>query len=285
MKMLKLSSTFNRKLNRLKNPPEHLSYLGSDLSLYNDKKILAVVGTRKPTPYGIRTTKEIVSKLAREGIVIVSGLALGVDCLAHQACLDGNGQTIAVLPSGLDNIYPATNRIIAQDIINSGGTLLSEYTKDHKPKKVEFLERNRIIAALSDAVLITEAAGNSGSLNTANHALQMGIPILAVPGNIDNPMSQGSNFLLKGNASVVTDADDVLKMLGIDSKNSQQSLNLVGQNEQETLVLQKLSKGFTSSEQLQSETKLSNTELQSTLTMLEIESRIYQDQLGNWHIS
>jgi DNA processing protein len=284
MKKLTLNKTLETKLNRLKIKTAQLFYSGEDPNNFADIPIVAIVGTRKPTPYGKIMTEKIADELARQGVIIVSGLALGVDSLAHSSILKAGGKTIAVLPSGLNNIYPATNRSIADKIIKGQGSLISEYPKDHKPRKVEFLERNRIIAALSDLVVIPEAAGNSGSLNTANHAIQMGIPVAVVPGNVTSPMSSGTNHLLTIGAKAVRGSDDILKLLGLDSKNKQTKLDLLGETPEETLVLQKIALGHTDSVELQVETLLSTTEFQSVVTMLEVQGKIALDPQGKWYL-
>jgi DNA processing protein len=284
MKKLTLTPDLQIKLNRLNSRVGDLTYLGADLDTYADKKFVAIVGTRKPTPYGKIMTEKLAEDLARAGVVIISGLALGVDGLAHESCVRAGGRTIAVSPGGLEKIYPATNKPIADKIIANNGSIISEYTGEHQPLKIEFLERNRIIATLSDIVLIPEAAANSGSLNTAMHATAMNIPICAVPGNATSPMSVGTNHLLKNGAFAVTETGDVLKLLGVNSNSNQLELNLSGDSPAETLILQKISKGFTDTQSLIAETLLSTTEFQSTTTMLEVQGRIAQDTLGTWRL-
>lgn len=285
MKKLTLTKKFKSKLDRLQDKVGDLTYLGADLSTYEDLPMVAIVGTRKPTPYGKLMTEKLAEDLARAGVVIISGLALGIDSLAHSACVNTNGRTIAVSPGGLDKIYPATNKLVADKIISGNGTIISEYPADHQPRKVEFLERNRIIAALSDLVIIPEAAAYSGSLNTAGHAKNLGIPICVVPGNVTSPMSSGTNHLLKTGAFAITEASDVLKLLGIDSKVKQLSLDLIGDTPQETLILQKIALGFTDSQSLQESTLLNTTEFQSVITMLEVQGRVAQDSLGQWRLT
>jgi DNA processing protein len=272
------------KLDRLKVKAGELYYLGEDPNSFSDMPVVAIVGTRKPTPYGKMMTEKISEELARAEVVVVSGLALGIDSLAHSAVLKTGGKTIAVLPSGLNNIYPATNRPIAEKIIKAQGSVISEYPKNHKPRKVEFLERNRIIAALSDLIVIPEAAANSGSLNTANHAIQMGIAVAVVPGNVTSPMSSGTNHLLTLGAKAVRGGDDILKLLGLDNRNEQTKLDLIGETPEETLVLQKIALGHTDSVELQVETLLSTTEFQSVVTMLEVQGKIAQDPQGKWYL-
>ncbi len=135
---------------------------------------VAIVGTRKPTPYGREVTYQLSYELAKRGIVVVSGLALGTDGIAHQAALDAGGTTIAVLPTPLESIHPRTHWRLAERIVKSGGALLSEYSEHDGVYKGNFIARNRIVTALSDAVLITEAAARSGTLSTANFALEQG---------------------------------------------------------------------------------------------------------------
>jgi DNA processing protein len=281
MKKVTLTSEFTSKLEKLKDRVGNLTFLGADLDTYKDCKFVAIVGTRKPTPYGKVMTEKLAEGLARAGIVIISGLALGVDGLAHDATLRAGGRTIAVVPR---SSYPKTNGNIAKQMVSKDSTILSEETKENVPIKVAFLQRNRIIAALSDIVLIPEAASNSGSLNTAMHAKSMNIPIAVVPGNATSPMSAGTNYLLKNGAYAVTEASDVLKLLGIDTNSTQLELNLTGESPGETLVLRKINAGYSDTQSLISETKLSTVEFQSVTTMLEVQGRIAQDSLGNWRL-
>lgn len=281
-----LSDKLQQKLNRLTNNVGELHYSGADPNEYCKNPFVAVVGTRKPTPYGKRTTETLVKELVRAGVVIVSGLAIGIDGIAHKVAVEEQGITIAVLPSGLKSIYPASHQPLANDILRTYGTLVSEYNENHKPRKREFLERNRIIAALADAVIIPEAAANSGSLNTANHAHRIDIPLFAVPGQITSPMSAGTNFLLKGRAKAITEASDLFDLLGLSTKTPyNKSYDYMGDNEAETLVLQKISGGITNNHELQIATKLPIEEFQTTATMLEIAGRIVQDETGSWRLS
>lgn len=149
---------------------------------------VAIVGTRKPTAYGKEVTHRLAYDLAQRGIIIVSGLALGVDGLAHQAALEAGGTTLAVLPCGLPKIYPARHRDLATSIVAKGGALITEHDSDQEfSYQSNFLERNRIVAGLADAVLITEAAARSGTLNTAAHALAQGRESLCGAGQHHQP--------------------------------------------------------------------------------------------------
>lgn len=204
-----------RVLSQLAQPVRELFYAGYLLELL-ERPCVAIVGSRKVTDYGVAITTQLTKELVDAGIVIISGLALGVDSIAHQAALDAGGQTIAILPAGLDQIYPSRHQRLAEDIVRSGGALVSEYPVGQgRPQKYQFIARNRIIAALSQGVLITEAAARSGSLHTANFALEQGIEVFAVPGNILSETSGGTNDLIKTGATPVTNVQDILEGIGL----------------------------------------------------------------------
>jgi DNA processing protein len=172
---------------------------------------IGVVGTRKITQYGKDVTELIVRKLVQNNVCIVSGLALGVDGLAHRVTLQNNGAAIAVLACGVDCCTPAENYSLYKDILKQDGLIISEYPLGQPPNQGTFLARNRIIAALSDGVLITQAAQDSGSLVTADWGLRLEKKVFAVPGSINSQMSKGSLKLLKQGAHLVTEANDVLQ--------------------------------------------------------------------------
>lgn len=191
-------------------PPRRLYRLGE----IPYGKFVAVVGTRRPTSYGREVTYRLVCELVRTGFDIISGLAYGVDTIAHQATLDSGGRTIAVLGCGLDVLYPSQNRLLAQAIIERGGALLSEYPPGTPPLKHHFPARNRIIAGLSEGIVIPEADVRSGSLITARLALEAGRTVMAVPGSILSQRSDGTNNLIKAGALAVTDVSDICVGLG-----------------------------------------------------------------------
>ncbi len=282
MKILTLEPPLLKKLDRLAEKVKKLTYFGIDPNVLIPNPTVAIVGSRKLTPYGKQVTNMLASELSRAGVVIVSGLAFGVDITAHKAVLEVGGKTIAVLPSGLENVYPASHSKISEQITKQG-SLISEYPKQHMPRKVEFLERNRIIAALSDLVIITEAAEHSGSLNTAKHAQNIGVPICAVPGPINSPLSAGTNWLIQQGAHLITSTDDVLKLLNIDKNQSTQT-SLLGSNDQETAILQAIMSGLNDPVLIQQATNINTTDLQINLTMLEIAGRIEQNGLGAWQL-
>lgn len=279
MKKLVLSAHLQTKLDRLKKKAGELQYLGSDLSTLENQRIVAIVGTRKPTPYGKTVTEQLAEGLARAGVSVISGNAMGVDVIAQKAALGAGGRVVAVVPSGLDNIYPATNRPHAKAVIENGGTVISEFEAGHVPTRYDFLHRNRIIAALSDLVLIPEAAEKSGSLNTAKHALEMKIPIGAVPGPVTSNLSSGTNKLLKDGAHVIRNADDVLELLGMD-KAQQTSLNLQGASPAESAILKAISEGIVEPYEIQIRAGISTTDFQIAVTVLEVQGRLTSTSVG-----
>lgn len=243
---------------------------------------VAIVGTRKPTAYGKEVTHQLAYDLAKHGVVIISGIALGVDGIAHTAALEANGITIAVLPCGLPKIYPATHRDLAATIIEKGGALITEYDEDHEfSYQSNFLERNRIVAGLADAIIITEAAARSGTLNTASHALNQGKEVFVVPGNITSPMSAGCNALLKQGARAVLRAEDILELIAPGMLKEQASLAL-GTSPVEIAILEQLSKGLRDGEEIQRQTGYPAVELNTALTMLEISGAIRSLGANQW---
>ena len=202
------------KLKQLHQPVKDLYYVGGNLLELLSKPKVAIIGSRKPTAYGISITKRLTRELSQAGIVIVSGLALGIDSIAHQAALDAGGSTIAILPSPVTNIYPKRHQALAQRIIKQGSMLCSEYRDGSGwPQKHQFIARNRIIAALADIVVITEATEKSGSLHTANFALDLATEVMAVPGNISSLQSAGTNSLIQKGATPVLAGEDILNCL------------------------------------------------------------------------
>ncbi|MHB0996235.1 MAG: DNA-processing protein DprA [Elusimicrobiales bacterium] len=169
----------------------------------------AVVGTRKATPYGLRTAARLGAELAASGVVVCSGLARGVDTAAHKAALDAGGVTWAALGTGLNAVYPAENRRLADRIAGEGGALLSEFPLDKGPFPANFPRRNRIVSGLSLATVVVEGGFESGALITARFALEQGREVLAVPGPVDSPQSRGPNHLIKSGAYPAETGDDV----------------------------------------------------------------------------
>lgn len=186
--------------------PEVLYYAG-DLSLL-EAPCLAIVGTRRCTQRGEATAFRFAEALAREGLVIVSGLAFGIDAAAHRGALNAPGKTIAVLAQPLDELRPASHRHLAQEILEKGGLLLSEYAQKEKTFKTDYLRRNRLIAGLCRATLVVEAGHPSGALNTAKHAVEEGRDVYCIPGRLEDEVSLGCLDLIKEGAHLVTCPED-----------------------------------------------------------------------------
>lgn len=208
------SEYYPKNLVGLDNAPLILYYRGN-IKVISENSV-AIVGTRKMTSYGKEVTYKFSYELSSLGISIISGLALGVDAVAHQACIDAGGIGIAVLASGLDYITPLTNYNLAVRLVKSGGVILSEYPLGHKPSKADFPNRNRIISGLSKAVLVVEGAKKSGTLLTASHAANQGKTVFAVPGQITSPMSEAPHFLISSGAKIAFSPSDVIDELGLD---------------------------------------------------------------------
>jgi len=216
------SDQYPENLKHIYNPPVILYYKGS---LSNqDNYSLAVVGSRKASYSGMKAAEQITKGLVEYGFSIISGLARGIDTVAHKAALDNGGRTVAVLGSGLNIIYPRENKKIASRIEETG-LILSEYPLDTPPNAENFPRRNRIISGLSMGVLVVEAAEKSGALITADFALEQGRDVFALPGNINNPLSKGTNNLLKQGAKLVTEVNDILEEYGQVVNNNHVSRN------------------------------------------------------------
>ena len=224
-------SAYSSQLTQIARPPFLLFGKGNQ-ALINQSQI-AIVGSRNPTYYGKQTAIQLAEELASRGLTITSGLALGIDACAHQGALNVSGHTLAVLGSGVDQIYPKRNQQLAENILQHNGLLLSEFAPSVLPKAENFPRRNRIVSGLSLGVLIVEAAMKSGSLITARLALEQNREVFAVPGNINSPLSKGCHYLIKQGAKVVEDCADVLDelqninscVLDTDVKNLQKSQN------------------------------------------------------------
>ncbi len=195
-------------------------YATGDTRCLNGGRYVGMVGTRRPTQYGTQACHDLSLELARQGVVIVSGLADGLDSTGHRAAVEAGAVTVAFLGTPIDVTYPAANAALRRDIERLGGCVVSEYPPGFAKKQTAtFLARNRLIAALGEALCVAEARRKSGTLNTVSHARRYGRPVLAVPGSIYSQNSAGTNALLKsGQAAVLTAADDVLAALGMDAE-------------------------------------------------------------------
>ncbi len=272
---------FTKVLANIAKVPKKLHYIGK---LPADRvPTVAIVGTRRPSSYGKEVTQRLSYDLAERGIIIVSGLALGVDAIAHQAALDTNGTTLAVLGNALPDISPRTNHRLAQDIVANGGAVMSEYTQGSKVYPSNFLERNRLVAGLADAIIITEATSRSGTLNTAARALEQGKELFVVPGPITSPLSAGCNALLKQGAHVVTEYRDVLDIIAPSATESIKAVPL-GQTELETAIITHISHGVRDGAELQRIVAVDQAEFATALTMLELAGTIKALGANKWTI-
>lgn len=215
------TSRFPRGLDEIPQPPKKLYYAGA--LPHGNNKILAVVGARKYTPYGKQVCEDLIDGLRGQPITIVSGLALGIDSIAHRAALRNGLQTIAIPGSGLDPnvLYPRSHVGLAQEIIKNGGGLLSEFEPNFTATPYSFPQRNRIMAGISDAILVIEAEQKSGTLITARMATDYNKDVLAVPGSLYSKNSSGPHLLLKLGATPVTCAEDILEALHLEQKQTQ----------------------------------------------------------------
>lgn len=266
------SSHYPEKLRQKEvNPPVVLYYRG-DISLLSSACI-GIVGTRQVSQYGKEMARKFSSELAEHNLVIVSGLATGVDTYAHEACLSVGGKTIAVLGAGHNKISPVSNTNLCNNII-SKGLVISEYPPNAEATKYTFPERNRIIAGLSEACIIVESALKSGALITASRAIEQGREVFAIPGNITSPKSSGTNDLIKSGSSVLTETDDVLRFLKIKNTKNNSNYVAIQLDIYEQKLYNLLQNGELSFDELAEKSGFSVSELMTLTLSLEIKNVI-----------
>ncbi|MBI4335128.1 MAG: DNA-protecting protein DprA [Candidatus Omnitrophica bacterium] len=212
---------YPRQLKEIHSPPLVLYSTGEGLK--ESEIMVAVVGSRSASVYGIMTAERLGYELASRGVAVVSGLAKGIDSAAHRGALKAHGRTVAVLGNGLKTMYPPENKELARDIADSGGALISEFPMETPPIGRNFPQRNRVISGLALGVIVVEAAKNSGALITADFALEQDREVFAVPGKVDSATSFGTNELIKQGAKLIRTAEDVLDELGLKLKGSKKS--------------------------------------------------------------
>ena len=268
------STAYPQRLKEIYDYPPVLYVRGTLLP--EDECCLAVVGTRRATVYGRQVTEELVTDLARNGITIVSGLAKGIDSIAHRAALEAGARTIAVFGCGLDIVYPAENAKLAREIMEHGA-LISEYPLGTKPKADNFPRRNRIMSGLSLGVLVIEAGESSGALITANQALEQNREVFAVPGSILSPASRGTNHLIQEGAKLVRNYVDILEELNLAMMAQQLEMKeLLPVDETESLLLKQLSREPTHIDDICRHSGLATALVSSALTMMELKGMVKQ---------
>lgn len=266
--------TYPARLKEIYDYPPVL-YVRGDL-LPDDENSLAVVGTRRASVYGRQVTEDIVGDLARNRITIVSGLAKGIDSIAHRTALEAGGRTIAVFASGLDIVYPAENAKLARDIIEHGA-VVSEYPLGTRPKADNFPRRNRLMSGISLGVLVVEAGESSGALITANQAVEQNREVFAIPGSILSPASKGTNRLIQQGAKLVRNCADILEELNLTMIAQQLEMKeLLPANETESLLLKQLNIEPTHIDEVCRRSGLPTAIVTSTLAMMELRGMVKQ---------
>lgn len=272
-------------LKKIHNPPKALYYKGEILK---KESCFAVVGTRRFSAYGKEVALEIAGNLAESGLIIVSGLAPGIDTFVHRAVVERSKRTIAVLGTGLDekSIYPQSNIKLAGEILETGGCLISEYPPGTSGSRFTFPQRNRIISGLSLGILVIEAKEKSGSLITANYGFRQKRKIFAVPGSIFSSNSKGSNKLIKRGAKLVEDVNDILRELnpapffqkrcGVNLKCLTSDVKQERENGtvEEKIILEALREGHLYIDKIIEKTKLNTSVVSTTLALMEISGRV-----------
>ncbi len=268
------SAQYPRRLSEIASPPPML-YVWGDLRA-EDRLAVAIVGTRRPTPYGMAVAREVAAAMAVHGVTVVSGLARGIDRAAHEAALEAGGRTLAVLGSGLDEVYPPEHRGLAQRIA-AQGAVVSDYPLGTRPEAGNFPPRNRIISGLSLAVVVVEAGASSGALITAHFAAEQGRDVLAVPGNITSRASRGCNRLIRDGAMPLTSVDDLLEVLNLDVVARQESAaEQLPEEPDERKVYQALAGEPVHVDELGARCGMPIARVTAALAMLELKGRVRQ---------
>ena len=267
-------SAYPKKLLEIHQPPPVLYVRGSFQP--EDEIAVAIVGTRRITPYGRRVTVQLSERLAQNGVTVISGLARGVDGVSHQAALNAGGRTIAVLGSGIDQIYPPEHRGLAEKIVQNGA-VVSDYSPGTPPEAVNFPPRNRIISGLSSGTVVVEAGKKSGALITATFAVEQGREVFAVPGSIHGVQSRGTNYLIQQGARPLLDPEELLEFLNLEVVEKRRSARkaLPG-DEFEKQILQVLGQDPLHIDEIGRLAGLPIEKVSSTLTLMELKGLVQQ---------
>jgi DNA processing protein len=268
-----LDASYPRRLKDIDQPPPVL-YMRGNITL-EDEWAVAIVGTRRVTAYGRQITEEISSYLANNEITIISGLARGVDGIAHHSAINHNGRTIAVLGSGVDRIYPPENQLLAEKIMDQGA-ILSDYAPGTPPDALNFPPRNRIISGLSLATVVIEAGIGSGALITATFAAEQGREVFAVPGNIHAPQSEGTNQLIQQGARPLLKPSEILDSLNLQQIQEHRAMRtLLPSDEIEAALLKVLSADSLHIDEIRNQTGLPIEKVSAALAMMELKGMVY----------
>lgn len=272
LKVEKHEEAYPRLLKTIKDPPESLHYIG-DISLCKEPCI-AIVGSRKSTAYGKWASFNLGKILAEHGIVVVSGMASGIDSESHKGALAADGKTIAVLGCGPDVCYPKTNKALMESIKETG-LIMSEYQPGSHPLPWMFPARNRIISGISYGVIIVEGDMKSGSLITAGHALEQGREVFALPGNIDSVYSSGTNKLIQDGATPLISIESIIEFLGLEAKAQKKKKSFAGLGKDEIAILRLIEKhGYLSHDDLVTLSGKQAGQVGALLTILELKGEI-----------
>ena len=270
---------FPKKLLEIPQPPKQL-YIKGEMPDFENGKFIAVIGSRKYSNYGQEACEKIISELRGYDITIISGLAIGIDSIAHKSALQNNLKTIAVPGSGLNSsaIYPSINKKLADEIIQAGGCLISEFEPDFRATTWSFPQRNRIMAGLADVILVIEAEEKSGTLITARMGLDYNKDVAVVPASIFAYGAKGSNNLLYQGATPITCGNDLLKLLNFSTKNNsgQKILNLDSFSSDEIIIIKNL-KNPISRDELIKKTGFSTTKINPLISLMEIKGVIKEN--------
>lgn len=278
-------SRYPQSLKNLSDAPICL-YVKGDIDHFdlNDPKTLffSIVGTRKPTAYGEQITKKFASELAQSGMVIVSGLAIGVDAMAHKSTIESDGRTVAFLGCGVDIIYPPANKNLYQSILDSGGLIISEFPPGMTVLRGLFIARNRLISGLSRGVLVIEGLKDSGALVTAQYAALQGKDVFAPPVPLTSPLSQAPNILLKQGAKLVTSVDDILEEYQLKIMQNKQAFHDLPKDEKK--IVEILVNQSQAMDELVNKLQKSVLQISLLLSILEIKGIIEKNSEGKYQM-
>ena len=265
--------------------PPFCLYTKGDIELLKSRYTISVVGSRQPSKYGKNITEKFTRELAKNGFVIISGLAYGVDYIAHISCLQEGGKTIAVLGSGFDHVYPAQHTSLFEKIVTGGGLAVSEYRPEVEPAGYHFPNRNRVIVGISNGVIITEATEKSGTMYTKDYAIDSGTELMVVPGNIDSQLSAGCNRIIKEFPStMVTSVKDIFDVYDFTNEQKISESDYFQLNLEEQLIISVIGDQEVHYDEILTKTQIPSKNLNITLTGLQLKGVIKKLPGNNYEI-